>query len=56
MSSFQATHEWFRTYKIPAGKPANEFAFDGQYKGAEYAHKVKISLSLSSSLSLSLSL
>lgn len=27
-----ATREWFRNYKIPAGKPPNEFAFDGAYK------------------------
>lgn len=30
-----ATREWFRDYKIPAGKPANQFAFDSQYKNAE---------------------
>lgn len=30
-----ATKEWFKNYKIPAGKPANEFAFGGQYKGAQ---------------------
>ncbi|EDO15187.1 hypothetical protein Kpol_1069p9 [Vanderwaltozyma polyspora DSM 70294] len=27
-----STRTWFRNYKIPDGKPANEFAFDGQYK------------------------
>jgi inorganic pyrophosphatase len=32
-----ATYEWFRTYKIPAGKPANEFAFGGEAKGRAYA-------------------
>lgn len=25
-----ATVEWFRIYKIPAGKPENKFAFDGE--------------------------
>ena len=35
-----ATVEWFRIYKIPAGKPANEFAFNGEYKNREYAQKV----------------
>lgn len=36
----KASYEWFRTYKIPAGKPANEFAFNGEYKDADYAHNV----------------
>lgn len=27
-----ATVEWFRIYKIPAGKPENKFAFDGEAK------------------------
>jgi len=35
-----ATYEWFRTYKMPAGKPANEFAFNGEAKGREYAHNI----------------
>lgn len=29
----QSTRNWFRDYKIPTGKPANEFAFNGQYRG-----------------------
>jgi hypothetical protein len=29
---FQATNEWFRIYKIPAGKPENQFAFNGEAK------------------------
>lgn len=29
-----ATREWFRNYKIPAGKPANRFAFRESYKDA----------------------
>ncbi|CAJ0570110.1 unnamed protein product, partial [Mesorhabditis spiculigera] len=36
----QATFDWFKHYKIPAGKPANEFAFNGDYKEADFAHKV----------------
>eukprot|EP00040_Diaphanoeca_grandis_P031585 m.189286 g.189286 ORF g.189286 m.189286 type:complete len:286 (-) comp32369_c3_seq3:1835-2692(-) len=32
-----ATSEWFRIYKIPAGKPANSFAFDGEAKNKEFA-------------------
>jgi len=35
-----ATYEWFRTYKIPAGKPANEFAFNGEARGREYTLQV----------------
>jgi inorganic pyrophosphatase len=32
-----ATREWFRRYKVPDGKPLNEFAFDEQYKDAKFA-------------------
>ncbi|KAK0416244.1 hypothetical protein QR680_012371 [Steinernema hermaphroditum] len=35
-----ATREWFRTYKVPAGKPFNQFAFNGEYQNAEFAHNV----------------
>lgn len=35
-----ATREWFRVYKIPDGKPANTFAFDGQCKNKAYAKSV----------------
>lgn len=35
-----ATHEWFKVYKIPAGKPANEFAFNGEFKDKAFAFKV----------------
>ena len=28
----QATNEWFRIYKIPAGSPENTFAFNGEAK------------------------
>ena len=37
---YQATVEWFRVYKIPAGKPANKFAFQGQAKDRQFAHRV----------------
>ncbi|GMT25232.1 hypothetical protein PFISCL1PPCAC_16529, partial [Pristionchus fissidentatus] len=36
----RATYEWFKTYKIPTGKPANEFAFNGQYKDQAFCYKV----------------
>lgn len=28
----RATNEWFRIYKIPDGKPENQFAFSGECK------------------------
>jgi len=34
------TRHWFRSYKIPDGKPANEFAFDGRFRNKEFALKV----------------
>ena len=36
----QATVEWFKIYKMPDGKPENKFAFDGEFKDADFAHKV----------------
>lgn len=36
----EATTEWFRLYKIPAGKPANEFGYNGDYADGEFARKV----------------
>lgn len=35
-----ATHEWFKIYKIPDGKPPNKFAFEGQAKDAEFARNI----------------
>ena len=32
--------EWFRTYKIPDGKPENVFALNDECMGAEYAMQV----------------
>lgn len=37
-----ATRNWFKVYKIPDGKPANTFAFDGEYKDKEFAEKTII--------------
>lgn len=31
------TRKWFRTYKVPDGKPENNFAFDGAYKDKAFA-------------------
>ncbi|EDW73845.2 uncharacterized protein Dwil_GK19471 [Drosophila willistoni] len=33
----RATVEWFKIYKIPDGKPENQFAFNGDAKNAEFA-------------------
>ncbi|AAS52699.1 AER015Cp [Eremothecium gossypii ATCC 10895] len=33
----RATNEWFRIYKIPDGKPENQFAFSGEAKNRKYA-------------------
>lgn len=33
----KATYEWFKLYKIPDGKLANKFAFDGEAKNAKFA-------------------
>merc|ERR1719345_169308 len=35
-----ATNEWFRIYKMPAGKPENEFAFKGAAKDKEFAKQI----------------
>lgn len=31
----EATRQWFRDYKLPDGKPKNEFAFSGVYKNQQ---------------------
>lgn len=28
----EATVDWFRRYKVPDGKPENQFAFNGEFK------------------------
>ncbi|ESO12438.1 hypothetical protein HELRODRAFT_93282 [Helobdella robusta] len=35
-----ATHEWFKIYKMPTGKPANQFAFEGKPKDREFALEI----------------
>ncbi|KAF1635021.1 UNVERIFIED_CONTAM: Inorganic pyrophosphatase 1, partial [Eudyptes robustus] len=35
-----ATHEWLKVYKIPAGKPENTFAFNGEFKDRNFAINV----------------
>ncbi|OZJ06844.1 Inorganic pyrophosphatase [Bifiguratus adelaidae] len=36
----RATNEWFRIYKIPDGKPENQFAFSGEARNKKYAQDV----------------
>ncbi|KAK6516610.1 Inorganic pyrophosphatase [Arthrobotrys conoides] len=36
----RATNEWFRIYKIPDGKPENQFAFSGECKNKKYADDI----------------
>ena len=36
----QEIYEFFRDYKIPDGKPANTFAFEGKPKDRDFAVKV----------------
>ncbi|XP_036592809.1 inorganic pyrophosphatase [Trichosurus vulpecula] len=33
----EATVEWFRKYKVPDGKPENEFAFNAEFKDKDFA-------------------
>uniref|UniRef100_A0A3Q3WKL0 inorganic diphosphatase n=1 Tax=Mola mola TaxID=94237 RepID=A0A3Q3WKL0_MOLML len=35
----EATVDWFRRYKVPDGKPENQFAFDGEFKDRDFAVK-----------------
>lgn len=36
----KATHDWFKFYKVPAGKPENNFAFEGKIQSVEMTLKV----------------
>lgn len=40
----RATNEWFRIYKIPDGKPENQFAFTGECKNKKCVSVCKIDL------------
>ncbi|XP_073684070.1 inorganic pyrophosphatase 2, mitochondrial [Garra rufa] len=35
----EATLDWFKMYKVPDGKPENQFAFDGEFKNRDFAIK-----------------
>src|SRR5436190_9311613 len=47
----RATNEWFRIYKIPDGKPENQFAFSGECKNKKYEIALHLSLSPGRSIS-----
>ncbi|XP_055780054.1 inorganic pyrophosphatase 2, mitochondrial [Salvelinus fontinalis] len=36
----EATVDWFKKYKVPDGKPENQFAFNGQFKDKDFAVEV----------------
>ncbi|XP_030059362.1 inorganic pyrophosphatase isoform X2 [Microcaecilia unicolor] len=36
----ESTVHWFRTYKIPDGKPENQFAFNGEFKDKDFAVEI----------------
>lgn len=36
----KATIEWFKIYKIPDGKPENQFAFNGEAKSKDFALRI----------------
>ncbi|XP_054582836.1 inorganic pyrophosphatase 2, mitochondrial isoform X4 [Eptesicus fuscus] len=36
----EATINWFRFYKVPEGKPENQFAFNGEFKNKAFALEV----------------
>lgn len=36
----EASYTWFKTYKVPAGKGFNKFAFDGKFQNREFALNV----------------
>uniref|UniRef100_A0A8C5HZ39 inorganic diphosphatase n=1 Tax=Gouania willdenowi TaxID=441366 RepID=A0A8C5HZ39_GOUWI len=35
----EATVDWFKTYKVPDGKPENQFGFNGEFKDRDFAIK-----------------
>uniref|UniRef100_A0A8D0L0R6 inorganic diphosphatase n=1 Tax=Sphenodon punctatus TaxID=8508 RepID=A0A8D0L0R6_SPHPU len=36
----EATVDWFRVYKVPDGKPENQFAFNGEFKDKDFAVEI----------------
>lgn len=37
----EATVDWFRKYKVPDGKPENQFGFNGEFKDKVVIYKNK---------------
>eukprot|EP00667_Euglena_gracilis_P015207 EG_transcript_15806 len=40
MAVLDSVRKWFRMYKTPDGKGENSFAFNGQYRGRDYALRI----------------
>jgi inorganic pyrophosphatase len=40
----RATNEWFRIYKIPDGKPENQFAFSGECKNKKSVYSARFEI------------
>ncbi|XP_053306044.1 inorganic pyrophosphatase [Spea bombifrons] len=36
----ESTVDWFRRYKVPDGKPENQFAFDAEFKNKDFAIEI----------------
>jgi len=36
----EKTIDWFKYYKVPAGKPENKFAFNSQFRNRDFAHQI----------------
>ncbi|XP_068176701.1 inorganic pyrophosphatase 2, mitochondrial isoform X3 [Antennarius striatus] len=36
----EATVDWFRKYKVPDGKPENQFGFNGQFRDKDFAIEI----------------
>lgn len=36
----ESTVDWFKMYKVPDGKPENEFAFNGEFKDKDFAIEI----------------
>ncbi|KAK5865579.1 hypothetical protein PBY51_019842 [Eleginops maclovinus] len=39
----EATVDWFRKYKVPDGKPENQFGFNGEFKDKDFAVEIIMS-------------
>lgn len=42
----EATVDWFKRYKVPDGKPENQFAFNGEFKDRVLFEEIVFRISL----------